>query len=139
MTGSQTPSAPPELIFGNHEDGTRQLHTAYCPAHSQLDQYCVILAGLQAVRPRCAAGAAPGPRLRVPHTQNTPETARKRSQLRLDRFRPFRDDPRDWRCCRMKFPAQVSHGCRVRHRPARGAQLLYFSAVHVKTISSDQG
>ncbi len=31
------------------------------------EQYCAILAILQAVRPRCAADAAPGPRLRVPH------------------------------------------------------------------------
>lgn len=46
-------------------------------ARSRLDQYCAILAGLQAVRPRCAAGAAPGPRLRVPHALNTPETTRK--------------------------------------------------------------
>jgi hypothetical protein len=64
-------------------------------ARSRLDQYGAILAGLQAVRPRCAAGAAPGPRLRVPRTQNTPETTEKRSQqpkARLDQLRRFRDD-----------------------------------------------
>src|SRR5437868_12793711 len=67
-------------------------------ARSRLDQYGAILASLQTVRPRCAAGAAPGPRLRVPRTQNTPETTEKRSQLpkaRLDQFRRFRDDPQD--------------------------------------------
>ena len=47
------------------------------PARSGEGQYCAILASLQAVRPRCAAGAAPGPRLRVPHAPNTPETTRK--------------------------------------------------------------
>src|SRR5436190_22274843 len=65
-------------------------------ARSRLDLYGAILAGLQAVRPRCAAGAAPGPRLRVPRTQNTPETTEKRSQqpkARLDQLRRFRDDP----------------------------------------------
>jgi len=36
------------LIFGNHEDGTRQLHTAYCPPAPCWDQYCAIL-GLFAV------------------------------------------------------------------------------------------
>src|SRR5437660_10352623 len=47
------------------------------PARSGEGQYCAILASLQAVRPRCAAGAAPGPRLRAPHAPNTPETTRK--------------------------------------------------------------
>src|SRR5437764_5822305 len=47
------------------------------PARSGEGQYCAILASLQAVRPRCAAGAAPGPRLRVPHAPNTPERTRK--------------------------------------------------------------
>src|SRR5436853_6918798 len=47
------------------------------PARSGEGQYCAILASLQAVRARCAAGAAPGPRLRVPHAPNTPETTKK--------------------------------------------------------------
>src|SRR2546421_4401453 len=67
------------------------------PARSGEGQYCAILASLQAVRPRCAAGAAPGPRLRVPHAPNTPETTRKtvttNHKPRLDQFRRFRDDP----------------------------------------------
>src|SRR5947208_16372 len=69
------------------------------PARSGEGQYCAILASLQAVRPRCAAGAAPGPRLRVPHAPNTPETTRKtvttNHKPRLDQFRRFRDDPGD--------------------------------------------
>ena len=46
--------------------------------------------------------------------------------------------PRDWKRVRVRFPAQLNDGCRaVWHRPAGGARLLYFSAVHVETISSD--
>jgi hypothetical protein len=61
-------------------------------------QYCVILASVQAVRPRCAAGAAPGPRLRVPHAQmrrKQPEKRSQRPQTRLDWFRRFRDGPQE--------------------------------------------
>jgi hypothetical protein len=47
------------------------------PARSGEGQYCAILASLQAVRPRRAAGAAPRPRLPVPHAPNTPKTTRK--------------------------------------------------------------
>ena len=37
-------------------------------------QHRAILAGIQAVRPRCAAGAPPGPRLRVTHAHTRPGT-----------------------------------------------------------------
>src|SRR3954454_10261907 len=76
MTGSR-PHGPPPLIFGTHEDGTRQPHTPRCPAVPGGGQHRVILAGIQAVRPRCAAGAPPGPRLRVTHAQPRPRNTRK--------------------------------------------------------------
>ena len=59
------------------------------------DQHRVILAGIQAVRPRCAAGAAPGPRLRMTHAHTPPRNSRKTDTTThdgLDRPRPFRDD-----------------------------------------------
>jgi hypothetical protein len=68
------------LIFGNHEDGTRQLKPPTAPSAPGWDQYCVILASVQTVRPRCAAGAAPGPRLRVPHAKMHRKRPKKRSQ-----------------------------------------------------------
>lgn len=43
-------------------------------------QHRAILAGVQAVRPRCAPGAAPGHRLRVTHAQTRPGTPEKRAQ-----------------------------------------------------------
>ena len=58
-------------------------------------QHRAILAGVQAVRPRCAPGAAPGHRLRVTHpkpAQEHPKNGHNRAQRRLDRPRPFRDD-----------------------------------------------
>ena len=61
------------------------------------DQHRVILAGIQAVRPRCAAGAAPGPRLRMTHAHTPPRNSRKTDTTThdgLDRPRPFRDDTR---------------------------------------------
>ena len=62
------------------------------------DQHRVILAGIQAVRPRCAAGAAPGPRLRMTHAHTPPRNSRKTDTTThdgLDRPRPFRDDRSD--------------------------------------------
>ncbi len=59
------------------------------------DQHRVILAGIQAVRPRCATGAAPGPRLRMTHAHTPPRNSRKTDTTThdgLDRPRPFRDD-----------------------------------------------
>jgi hypothetical protein len=115
--------------------------TYHRPARSRQGQYCAILASLQAVRPRCAAGAAPGPRLRVPHAHNMPETTRKRSQQpnpALPSSAASGMTPSDWQRSRVRFSAQVNDGCGGRHRPARGVRLLYFSAVHVKTITSNR-
>jgi hypothetical protein len=36
--------------------------------------------------------------------------------------------PRDWQRSRVRFPAPVDDGCRVWHRLAGGARLLYFSS-----------
>ena len=57
-------------LFGIHEDGTDNFTSRTAPSAPGPDQYFAILAGLQAVRARCATGAAPGPRLRVLHTLN---------------------------------------------------------------------
>jgi hypothetical protein len=47
---------------------------------------------------------------------------------RLLHIREVVDDltPRDWQPSRVRFPAHVSRGGRVRHRLAGGARLLYF-------------
>src|SRR5918998_1431069 len=62
------------------------------PPPLRLGSVCAILADLRAVRSRCAAGAAPGPRLRIPHTHagNDLKTVTT-TTTRLDRFRCFRD------------------------------------------------
>jgi hypothetical protein len=75
MTGSPT-LGPPELIFDNHEDGTRQLHIAYCPAApgwisiapSSPASRPFVLAALRALRLDPAAGAA-----RPHHAGNDPK------------------------------------------------------------------
>src|SRR4051794_14741960 len=59
------------LIFSTHEDGTGQQHTAKAAVPGG-GPYRAIVAGVQTVRPRCAAGAAPGQRLWVTHAPDRP-------------------------------------------------------------------
>lgn len=82
MTGSRT-LGPPEMIFGNHEDGTRQLHTAYCSAPGWISMAPsspaskpFILATLRALRldPGCGC--------------RTPKTRRKRPEKRSQQPKP---------------------------------------------------
>jgi len=52
---------PARSICGIPEDRTRQPHTRDASRPPAAAKYRAILAGVQAVRPRCAAGAPPGP------------------------------------------------------------------------------
>jgi hypothetical protein len=86
MAGSPT-LGPPELIFDNHEGGTRQLHIAYCPAApgwisiapSSPASRPFVLAALRALRldPGCGCRTS-SPRRKRPIKRS------QRPQTRLD-------------------------------------------------------
>jgi hypothetical protein len=92
-----------------------------------------VLAALRALRldPGCGC-RTPQPR------RKRPENGHNNHNPALPNFAASGMTPRDWQRSRVRFSAQVNDGCGVRHRPARGVRLLYFSAVHVKTITSNR-